>query len=208
MCEEALVLSDKREVLQNILANTLGVIFMGTPHGGSYLADWGDRVAKYVNLFRGVNRDILRNLHPGSADLERVGEDFENMIRRKDVKLSIFCFYEELKINDAVGKIVESPSAILNGYGNCSIHADYRNMTKFSGRSDAGYGHICGKLSRWIADAQGKSPTHGEGCQKTDTMERTERKERVTGDINFHGSFSGQNVIAGMKGDTVNLSFN
>jgi hypothetical protein len=43
VCEEALILSDKRQELQNILTNTLGIIFMGTPHGSGsddLIAPW------------------------------------------------------------------------------------------------------------------------------------------------------------------------
>ncbi|KAH7383979.1 hypothetical protein BKA66DRAFT_570163 [Pyrenochaeta sp. MPI-SDFR-AT-0127] len=71
VCEEALNLSSKRQDLASILPNTFGVIFMGTPHGGSQLAAWGGIVAKYVNVFCGTNREILRNLQSGSADLQR-----------------------------------------------------------------------------------------------------------------------------------------
>ena len=79
VCEEALVLSDKRDDLGSILANTFGFIFMGTPHVGSCLAHWGHTVAKYVNMFWGTSRDILKNPQPGSSDLQRVEEDFQQM---------------------------------------------------------------------------------------------------------------------------------
>jgi len=76
VCEEALNLSNKRQDLASIVPSTLGIIFMGTPHGGSHLASWGSTVAKYVNVFRGTNREILENLQPGSSDLQRTEEDF------------------------------------------------------------------------------------------------------------------------------------
>lgn len=81
VCEEALNLSSKRHDLASIWPNTLGIIFMGTPHGGSYLASWGSTVAKYVNIFHGVNREILGNLQPGSSDLQRTEEDFQHMLQ-------------------------------------------------------------------------------------------------------------------------------
>jgi protein SERAC1 len=210
VCEEALVLSDKREDLRSILANTWGIIFMGTPHGGSYLANWGDTVAKYVNVFRGTNRDILKNLQPGSSDLQRAEEDFQHMLRRDDVKLKIFCFYEALKLNDTVGKIVEDWSAILNGYDNTSINADHRNMTKFGGRADAGYGQVHGVLARWIQEYEkdGISSKTAKSWPKSggprdDSPGGAGPKEGVF----FNGPISGHNVIAGTKGDTVNFNF-
>lgn len=154
VCEEALNLSYKRQDLASILPNTLGIIFMGTPHGGSQLASWGSTVAKYVNIFRGTNRDILGNLQPGSADLQRTEEDFQQMLRQGSVNLKIYCFYEALKMNDMIGKIVERESAILPAYDNCSINANHRTMTKFTGRDDAGYGQIRGVLRRWIEESE------------------------------------------------------
>jgi hypothetical protein len=90
----------------------------------------------------------LKNLQPGSSDLQQVEEDFQLMLRRVDVGLRVFCFYKALKMNDALGKIVESWSAILPDYDSCNINADHRDMTKFPGRADAGYGQIYEVLSR------------------------------------------------------------
>jgi hypothetical protein len=213
VCEEALVFSDKREDLQSILAYTWGVIFMSTPHVGSYLAHWGDTVAKYVNIFRGTNRDILKNLQSGSSDLQRVEEDFQHMLRRGNVKLKIFCFYEALKMNDTVGKIVENWSAILSAYDSCSINADHRNMTKFNGRADAGYAQVRGVLSRWIQEYKNdgissnttklapSSGGHRDGAQR-------DRDASSQGGIFFYGSTSGHNIVQGTRGDTVNFNFN
>jgi hypothetical protein len=62
------------------------------------------------------------------------------MLQQDSVKLKIYCFYEALKMNNTIGKIVERESAILPAYNNCSINADYCTMTKFTRRADLGYG--------------------------------------------------------------------
>ena len=82
VCEQALIFSDKRGTLKRILANTIGIVFLGMPHGGSSLASWGDTVAKYVNVFRGTNRDILKTHQPGAEDLPSAAEDFQQEERR------------------------------------------------------------------------------------------------------------------------------
>ncbi|KAF2267309.1 hypothetical protein CC78DRAFT_551989 [Lojkania enalia] len=126
VCEEALNLCGK---IQN-------------PHRGSHLASWGNTVAKYVNIFRGTNREILRNLQSG----------FQHMVLCDEVKLKIYCFYEALNMNDIVGTIVERESAILRTYDNCSINADHRDITKFAGKVDTGYGQVQGLLEIWIQE--------------------------------------------------------
>ncbi|KAF2205149.1 hypothetical protein GQ43DRAFT_453291 [Delitschia confertaspora ATCC 74209] len=117
---------------------------------GSYLASWASTLAKYVSVFRGTNQEILKTLQPGSSDLQRAAEDFQYMLRRDEIKIEVFCFYEAVMMNGQVGKIVESESAIMAGYKICSINADHRNMTKFTGKTNAGYGQVRGILNRWI----------------------------------------------------------
>lgn len=210
VCEEALNLCSERQDLHTILSNTLGIIFMGTPHGGSNLANWGSTVAKYVNIFRGTNREVLGNLQPGSSDLLRAEEDFQHMLQRDDIKLKIFCFYEALKMNDTIGKIVERESAILPGYDNCSINADHRKMTKITGRADAGYGQVRGVLERWIKEFESNV-----GCSDVIEQENTSiTNKHNSGGASYHGPvfngpISGRYVIPGAHttGGTVNFNF-
>ncbi|KAF2787747.1 hypothetical protein K505DRAFT_379390 [Melanomma pulvis-pyrius CBS 109.77] len=208
VCEEALNLSNRRQDLASILPNTLGVIFMGTPHGGSHLASWGTTVARYVNVFRGTNRDILRNLQPGSSDLHRTEEDFQHMLRREDIKLRIYCFYEALKMNDTIGKIVERESAVLPAFDNCSIDANHRTMTKFSGRADAGYGQVRGVLGRWIKEFEDRRSGAGDRAIASTTDGSGRGGSSYNGPV-FNGNISGRYVIPGSQttGGTVNFNF-
>ena len=208
VCEEALNLSNKRQDLGSILLNTLGIIFMGTPHGGSYLAGWGSTVARYVNIFRGTNQEILRNLQSGSSDLQRTEEDFQHMLRRDNIKFKVYCFYEALKIHDMVGKIVERASAILPAYDNCSINADHRNMTKFTGRADAGYSQVRGVLERWIQELDSRRSVINE-LERASTSDDSGHGGVMYHGPVFHGPISGRYVIPGTHttGGTVNFNF-
>jgi pimeloyl-ACP methyl ester carboxylesterase len=210
VCEAALILSDKRDEISSILKNTLGVAFLGTPHGGSDLANWGVTVAQYVNVFRGTNRNILKNLQPGSSDLQQVEDDFQHLLHRQNINLKIFCFFEELKMNDMIGKIVEDRSAIMRGYDSCSIHADHRNMTRFSGRSDAGYRQVLGLLQRWLQDVHQETSSRNTLVSE-DSDEKSDGKQADNSGIHFHGSIKGHNVVSGTHthaGGTTNFTFN
>jgi hypothetical protein len=208
VCEEALNLSQKRQDLASILPSTLGILFMGTPHGGSRLASWGSTVASYVSVFRGTNREILGNLQPGSSDLQRTEEDFQHMLQQDTVKLKIYCFYEALKMNDTIGKIVERESAILPAYDNCSINADHRTMTKFTGRADAGYGQVRGVVERWIKEYEGDCSVVSQPESASTTERSGQGGDSYNGPV-FNGAISGRYVIPGAHttGGTVNFNF-
>ncbi|KAJ5996037.1 hypothetical protein N7499_007647 [Penicillium canescens] len=133
VCQQALILSTQVDGLWQISNYAVGIIFMGTPHH-----------AKKETV--GTN--------PGPNDLQRVGTGFQSMLRRGDISLEVFCFYEAKQINDAVGRIVEEDSAVLRGYKNCSIEANHFNMAKFSGRLDAGYEHIQTLIASLIATSR------------------------------------------------------
>ena len=93
-------------------------------------------------------------LHPDSNNAQRVGNEFQSMLRRGDLALNIFCFYEAKNMNGTVGKIVEENSAVLRGYKNCSIDADHCNMTKFSGHADGGYGLVRSIITGWLHESR------------------------------------------------------
>ncbi|EKG11263.1 protein of unknown function DUF676 hydrolase-like protein [Macrophomina phaseolina MS6] len=210
MCEEALNLSSKREDVRTILSNTPGIIFMATPHGGSRVASWGNTVAKYVNVFCGTNREILENLQPRSSDLQRTEEAFQYMLRQHNAMLKIYCFYEALGTNDTIGKIVERESAILPAYDHCSINADHRNMTKFTGRADTGYGQVRGVLERWMKDLESNAGRLDVSESQSASMTNDSAGERTPyhGPV-FNGSITGPYVILGAQttGGTVNFNF-
>jgi hypothetical protein len=153
VCEQALLCCriSNDLALKSLLAATLGVVFMGTPHSGSHLTTWGNTVARYLNIVRRVNRDVLSTLDPASQVLASVEQDFQQMLLAPKMQIKIFCFYEEKAIN-LVGKVVPDHSAILEQYPNASISENHMDMTKFSGRSDAGYQAVAGQLKRWISE--------------------------------------------------------
>ncbi|CAI7595185.1 unnamed protein product [Penicillium glandicola] len=163
VCQQALILSNSIDGLWEISSSAIGVIFMGTPHYGSSLASYREKLAKGMKIVHTANRDMVGALHPDSNNVQRVGNEFQSMLRRGDLSLRICCFYEEKKINDIVGKIVEEHSAVLRGYENCGIDADHYNMTKFGGHADGGYGLVRSTITGWLHESRG-----GDAADKTD----------------------------------------
>ncbi|KAF8857418.1 hypothetical protein BDZ45DRAFT_551002, partial [Acephala macrosclerotiorum] len=139
VCEQALLICREGDVnLDKVFQSTRGIIFMGTPHSGSGLATLGHMFAKYLNIIWHTNSSIVGVLQQESVVLTAVQQQFQQLLHKPDVSISVYCFFEE-KAVVGLGIIVSEQSAVLHGYSNQAIPANHMNMTKFSGRNDAGY---------------------------------------------------------------------
>ena len=101
--DEKMLLTAKNsaeEHYRRILESTRGLVFMGTPHCGSHLADWAKVFTSVAKLVKRLNESIVNVLQPESEVLARIQQDFHTMIRaRNDAgkpRLRITCFYEDI----------------------------------------------------------------------------------------------------------------
>ena len=69
------------EHLQSILEFTRGIIFLGTPHSGSGLAELAGSLAKKVGLIKQTNAKILEILRRDSEVLARIQTEFHTMLK-------------------------------------------------------------------------------------------------------------------------------
>ncbi|GAA93219.1 hypothetical protein AKAW_11331 [Aspergillus luchuensis IFO 4308] len=153
ICKKAILSSrNNPEVhLQNIFKYTKGVIFMGTPHKGSWMAKWAKIPAEPLGLVKSMNKYLLDILQTDNQFLQSIQTDFLSMIRElqgNSRRLEITCFYEELSM-PGIGKVVSRDSATFEGYNPMSIHADHCNMVRFSSANDNGFKRLLGELVRW-----------------------------------------------------------
>lgn len=79
----------------NILRDTSGVIFMGTPHRGADKAYWGNILGTLANLalMGSIRTALLKDLEPKSVTLREISSQF---VERGN-KLQIYSFYERVK---------------------------------------------------------------------------------------------------------------
>lgn len=208
VCEDALSTSQQRPEshLKNVLQCTRGIIFLGTPHHGSGLANWAGGLARAIGVLKQTNPEILAVLKSDSEVLERVQNSFHTMIRSRSQDglppIEITCFYEELPL-PGVGVVVPSHSAILPGYIPIGIHSNHIDMTKFEDMEDPGFVAIAGELRRWtrdIARTGSRQPQpRGESSQRGARNEEypgTSRRRNLT--INQGGShFRGPATVSG-----------
>ena len=137
--------------LHSIAACAAGVVFMGTPHSGSYLATWGYTLARLLDRIWRTNKDLLSLLKQRSEVLRAVEEVFQRQLSADGMlqNIKIFCFYETVPV-DVVGFVVPEESATILPYPNCGIDANHMDMTKFTSPHDAGFISLKGVLDDWI----------------------------------------------------------
>ena len=155
VCKEAILVSrNSPEVhLRGIFNHVAGVSFMATPHRGSWVASWGKISASALGVVKSTNASLLDILKTNSQLLESTQERFWSMVRELREggrQFEVTCFYEELPM-PVIGQIVPRTSATMEGYTAISIHANHRDMVKFSSIEETGYKRLLGELTRWEA---------------------------------------------------------
>jgi len=153
VCKEVILLSrnNPEAHLRGIFDRIKGIIFMGTPHKGAWMADWTKIPASALGVVKSTNKSLLKILETDDQFLESIQVRFWAMIRELREggrRLEVTCFFEELPLT-ALGKVVSKESATLEGYNPISIHANHRDMVKFCSVEDNGFKRLLGELIRW-----------------------------------------------------------
>ncbi|KAF9784161.1 hypothetical protein IL306_008314 [Fusarium sp. DS 682] len=153
ICKEAILLSrnNPEPHLRGIFGCTKGIAFLGTPHRGSWMADWARIPAAALGIVKSTNKSLLKILETDDKYLQSVQDRFWSMVREQQKAgqdLEVTCFFEELPLS-GIGKVVSKDSATLESYNAISIHANHSNMAKFSSIDDNGFKRLVGELVRW-----------------------------------------------------------
>ena len=143
--------SNERTFFSEILPATTGVIFMGTPHHGSKIASLGKIAFELSKVFlQKPNLKVLRGIEVNSEVLERISRSFGQVLAAE--RLKVHSFREELDTKGV--RIVEDFSSTI-GYMNetrGSLHANHRDMAKFSSADDVKFRRVVSVLRRWIQE--------------------------------------------------------
>ncbi|KAJ6437374.1 hypothetical protein O9K51_09930 [Purpureocillium lavendulum] len=154
VCKKAILLSRNptEPHLRDIFDSVRGIVFLGTPHRGSWLAKWADIPATLLGVVKSTNNKLLDLLKTDEEILKDTREQFLATIReqhRNGRRLEVTCFVEELPV-PGVGLVVCRESATLEGYTAVTIHGNHMNMVKFASDLDNGFKRLLGELQRWI----------------------------------------------------------
>ncbi|KAL2843245.1 hypothetical protein BJX68DRAFT_157101 [Aspergillus pseudodeflectus] len=163
VCKEAILLSrDHPEpYLRGIFRYLKGIIFMGTPHKGAWMAEWTRIPASALGFVKSTNITLLDILQRDSQLLQSIQLHFLAMVRQlreEGRALELVCFFEQLPV-PGFGVIVPQESASLENYLALSVHANHRDMVKFATEDDNGFKRLLAILMRWVSEV-GKEDRH------------------------------------------------
>ncbi|KAH6667779.1 P-loop containing nucleoside triphosphate hydrolase protein [Halenospora varia] len=141
VCKEAILSSrnNPEPHLRDVFEHTTGIIFMGTPHRGSWMADWMKIPASGLGVLKSTNKSLLQVLETDDQLLESIQVRFWSMVREQ---------------RESVGQVVSKVSATLEGYTSVSVHANHRDMVKFRTENDNGFKRLIGDLMRWQGETR------------------------------------------------------
>ncbi|PYH51043.1 uncharacterized protein BO96DRAFT_488799 [Aspergillus niger CBS 101883] len=150
---KAICLAETDRQYRDILDDTIGIIFLGTPHQGSDISQFGAMIARLTWIF-GSSTILLKGLYRDNHHLSDLQERFMSVIRRrKDIKL--VAMYERLHTYFAqliylgfnylqrMKKIVERNAAMLDVAENFAVEKDHMGLNKCASRNDPAYDAIC-----------------------------------------------------------------
>lgn len=134
--KKAYLLGQNDENYQGITKSISAIVFLGTPHRGTNLADLLNKIL-FVSFQSPKN--FIMDLNRSSPALEELNEQFRHVAPR----LSIVSFYETLATSVGPRKlmVLEKDSSVLGYPGEISrsLNADHHDLCKYSSPQDSNY---------------------------------------------------------------------
>jgi pimeloyl-ACP methyl ester carboxylesterase len=159
--KQALVLTPQSSAIKDIQDRTTGIVFLGTPHGGSHL---GRRLA-WIAFITGSSKDLASILSIDSKPLNKLSDDFKQYYERRLAgangtgphPLKIRCFAEMHRTSVAhtpiSSMVVPLKSAMTNLEGEVvtPVEKDHHTICRFESSADPVFVMIWRQLSDWMA---------------------------------------------------------
>ncbi|CZR56660.1 uncharacterized protein PAC_06549 [Phialocephala subalpina] len=143
----------KEPDLLEIFTSTEAILFLGTPHKGSNMAELGETIRRIASV-SGVDTtdQNIRALQINGGELRRIHEQFMKLYLDDQRHFEALTFQEAkgmtgfsyLKMNQ---KVVETfSSSLTDTEPTQTINANHMSMCRFNGKDDEGYKQVLGEI--------------------------------------------------------------
>lgn len=155
VCKEALLQSNNAHssVLRGVFDSTAGIVFMGMPHAGCWVARWAKVPLSLLGLARPLNTCLLATLNPKDTVLESVQRRFKAMIVERTGgarEVHIMSMVEQRTLPGLTKLVVSKKSATMKGFPSLDMPANHRDMVKFGSAADPGFETFRWVLVSWL----------------------------------------------------------
>ncbi|KLU83540.1 hypothetical protein MAPG_02597 [Magnaporthiopsis poae ATCC 64411] len=157
VCKEAMLHSRRspEAPFRRIFERAKGIVFMGTPHKGAWTAGWAKIPASALGVARGIKESLLDILETDNEALESLHQRFSSMVRELQLdgrNPRITCFFEELPLPGIDNVIVSKESATFEGEDPIAIHANHKDIARFTSAEDIGFRRLFWELRKWESE--------------------------------------------------------
>ncbi|TRX88913.1 hypothetical protein FHL15_010141 [Xylaria flabelliformis] len=138
--------------LRNLYNMTEGIMFLGTPHTGAWMARWAKITVDVFGILKSTNSSLLDTLQTRNELLLSLNQDFLTLLRtlregpEHGKKINVICFFEAYGY-PGIGQIVPKESATFAFDLPISINANHSEMVKFGTTNDDGYQSVVAELA-------------------------------------------------------------
>ena len=161
IAKKAVLLHQSSEEGKAIRNSIVGIMFMGTPHCGSDLANIGSAFATIASAVVEMPKFLLKTLSKNSSALYDISREFATVT--SDLNLKLISFYELDPCSPPWWKgtsfvVVDKRSAILGLPEEevIAAHANHREICRFRGEDDLGFRAVWTRIDDFAKKAASK----------------------------------------------------
>ncbi|KGQ10057.1 NACHT, LRR and PYD domains-containing protein 5 [Beauveria bassiana D1-5] len=138
---------------KSIISDTVGIIFLGTPHQGARLVRAAALLAPVPKRFGLVDDTLIKHLTEHNCDLSNLADSFDKLrshIEETDHKIRIAAFYESKPVPGTSRTLVSRDSAIVHAdaFEKWLVNTDHSNLNKCSGVQDSYFVDLTKAIAR------------------------------------------------------------
>ncbi|KAL9040925.1 MAG: hypothetical protein Q9180_001608 [Flavoplaca navasiana] len=186
----------KTEHLRSIFVSTYGILFLGTPHHGSDVAQWGNRLEWICSVM--LPKKVMDSQHQLIDALKTNNETLQNIDRQFIQILNRFhiYFFHEGKPTNLKGTlkfIVDETSAspTVQDVERAVIQADHSHMCKFENQSAPGFDLVVDGIQRYAEEAPARIKRNWD----VENQERTTAKQAEAAEL-YSGNSSSSLAVS------------